>query len=111
MYANDAVLLPPECPGSAGPHWIRFLGRTPQGLYPEARSGVRHGGGRGDLVYNVGHYRFTAVPKDRAHPGMADEGKFVGILKKQPDGSWKHAVYMYNPTSPACAKQAVPRPF
>jgi hypothetical protein len=27
---------------------------------------------------------------------MADEGKFVEILKKQPNGSWKHAVYMYN---------------
>ena len=42
---------------------------------------------------------------------MADEGKFVGILKKQPDGSWKHAVYMYNATSPACASKRFPGPF
>ena len=43
--------------------------------------------GPGDLAYNQGHYRFTAVSKERGAPGVADEGKFIGILKKQPDGS------------------------
>ncbi|HEY9014948.1 MAG TPA: hypothetical protein VIM84_07790, partial [Gemmatimonadales bacterium] len=52
--------------------------------------------GRGDLAYTVGHYRLTAVPKEKANPGMADEGKFVEILKQQPDGTWKYVVDIYN---------------
>ena len=52
--------------------------------------------GRGDLAYNQGHYRFTAVPKAKGVPGVADEGKFLEILKKQPDGSWKYVLDMYS---------------
>jgi ketosteroid isomerase-like protein len=44
----------------------------------------------------MGHYRFTAVPKAKSDPGVADEGKFLEILKKQPDGSWKYLVDMYS---------------
>ena len=32
----------------------------------------------------------------KADPGVADEGKFLEILKKQPDGSWKYLVDMYS---------------
>jgi ketosteroid isomerase-like protein len=36
------------------------------------------------------------VPKATGAPGMADEGKFIEILKKQPDGGWKYVVDMYS---------------
>jgi ketosteroid isomerase-like protein len=52
--------------------------------------------GRGDLAYNLGHYRFTAVPKVKSAPGIADEGKFVVVLKKEADGSWKYAADIFN---------------
>jgi len=52
--------------------------------------------GRGDLAYNMGHYRFSAVPKAKANPGVADEGKFLEILKKQSGGSWKYVIDMYS---------------
>jgi len=97
VFANDAVLLPPNAPAQRGRTAIRtFWGGLLKTHTLKLEVGSDTLEGRGDLAYNVGHYRFTAVPKDKAHPGMADEGKFVGILKKQPDGSWKHAVYMYN---------------
>lgn len=97
VYAIDASLLPPNLPVRRGRDAIRaFWG----GLFDaytvkfEVSPDVIEG--RGDLAYNMGHYRFTAVPKAKSGPGIADEGKFVEILKKQPDGSWKYAVDIYN---------------
>ena len=97
VYANDAVLLPPNAPPQRGRNAIKtFWGGLLQAYTLKFEVGSDTVEGRGDLAYTVGHYRFTAVPKDKANPGMADEGKFVEILKKQPDGSWKYAVDMYN---------------
>jgi ketosteroid isomerase-like protein len=56
--------------------------------------------GRGDLAYNRGHFRLTGVPKVKG-PNISDEGKFVEILKRQPDGSWKYVVDMYSSNLPA----------
>ncbi len=97
LYASDAVLLPPSAPALRGRNAIRaFWGGLLKAYTLKFEVGSDTVEGRGDLAYNVGHYRFTAVPKERASPGMADEGKFVEILKKQPDGSWKYAVNMHN---------------
>jgi uncharacterized protein (TIGR02246 family) len=97
VYANDAVLLPPNAPAQRGRNAIRsFWGGLLKAYTVKFEVGSDTVEGRGDLAYNVGHYRLTAVPKEKANPGMADEGKFVEILKKQPDGSWKYAVDMYN---------------
>ena len=97
VYANDAVLLPPNLPPQRGRTAIRnFWGGLLRSYTLNFEIGSDTVEGRGDLAYNVGHYRFTAVPKEKTNPGMADEGKFVEILKKQADGSWKYAVDMYN---------------
>jgi uncharacterized protein (TIGR02246 family) len=97
VYASDAVLLPPNLPPQRGRTAIRnFWGGLLKAYTLKFEVGSDTVEGRGDLAYNVGHYRFTAVPRDKANPGMADEGKFVEILKKQQDGSWKYAVDMYN---------------
>jgi uncharacterized protein (TIGR02246 family) len=97
VYAGDAVLLPPNLPAQRGRNAIRnFWGGLLKAYTVKFEMGSDTVEGRGDLAYTVGHYRFTAVPKDSGNPGMADEGKFVEILKKQPDGSWKYAVDMYN---------------
>jgi uncharacterized protein (TIGR02246 family) len=42
----------------------------------------------GSLAFSRGHYVATFSPKDGAQPIPVD-GKFMTILKKQPDGSWK----------------------
>jgi uncharacterized protein (TIGR02246 family) len=97
VYASDAVLLPPNLPPQRGRTAIRsFWGGWLKAYTLKFEVGSDTVEGRGDLAYNVGHYRYTAVPKDKANPGMADEGKFVEILKKQQDGSWKYAVDMYS---------------
>ena len=97
VYTNSAMLLPPNFPPQRGREAIRkFWDGFLQAYTVKFDIGSDTIEGRGDLAYNVGHYRFTAVPKARSEPGMADEGKFVEILKKQPDGSWKYVVDMYS---------------
>jgi uncharacterized protein (TIGR02246 family) len=97
VYTSSAMLLPPNAPPQRGQGAIRkFWDGLFQAYTVKFEIGSDTIEGRGDLAYNVGHYRLTAVPKEKSQPGMADEGKFVEILKKQPDGSWKYEVDMYS---------------
>jgi uncharacterized protein (TIGR02246 family) len=97
VYAIDASLLPPNLPVQRGRTAIRaFWGGLLDAYTVTFEISPDIIEGRGDLAYDMGHYRFTAVPKSKSAPGIADEGKFVEILKKQPDGTWKYAVDIYN---------------
>ncbi len=97
QYAADAALLPPNLPTQRGQQAVKaFWGGFLDVYTVRFETGSDTIEGRGDLAYNVGHYRFTAVPKAKGAPGVADEGKFVEVLKKQPDGSWKYVVDMYS---------------
>jgi uncharacterized protein (TIGR02246 family) len=97
VYASDGALLAPNLPLQRGRNAIRSFWAGFFNAYTvkfDIMSDMIEG--RGDLAYNMGSYRFTAVPKDKNATGVADEGKFVEILKKQPDGSWKYVVDIYN---------------
>ena len=97
VYASDAALLAPNLPPQKGHDAIKaFWGGLLDAYTVRFEVASDTIEGRGDLAYNQGHYRFTAVPKAKGVPGVADEGKFVEILKKQPDGSWKYVVDMYS---------------
>jgi uncharacterized protein (TIGR02246 family) len=97
VYAIDASLLPPNFPVQRGRDAIRKFWSGFLEAYTvkfEITADIIEG--RGDLAYNLGHYRLTALPREKSAPGIADEGKFVEILKKQPDGTWKYVVDIYN---------------
>ena len=97
VYAAQAALLPPNLPPQKGHSAIRsFWGGFLDAYTVRFELGSDTIEGRGDLAYNLGHYRFTAVPKAKENPGVADEGKFLEVLKRQPDGTWKYVVDMYS---------------
>jgi uncharacterized protein (TIGR02246 family) len=97
VYASDATLLAPNLPPQRGRDAIRgFWGGFLDAYTARFEVVSDTIEGRGDLAYNMGHYRFSAVPKAKGVPGVADEGKFLAILKKQSDGSWKLIADMYS---------------
>jgi uncharacterized protein (TIGR02246 family) len=97
VYAEDGSVLAPNLPPQKGRDAVRsFWGGFLDAYTVRFELASDTIEGRGDLAYNQGRYRFTAVPKAKGVPGIADEGKFLEILKKQPDGSWKYVVDMYS---------------
>ena len=102
VYAADASLLPPNAPavkGAAGikEYWGGFL----QAYDAKFDLKTEQIDGRGDLAYVVGSYTLTAKPKAKGPPPFEDKGKFVEVVKRQEDGSWKYAVDIYNSDLPA----------
>jgi uncharacterized protein (TIGR02246 family) len=53
----------------------------------------------GRLAFSRGHYIATFSPKDDSQPIPVD-GKFMTILKKQPDGGWKIHRDIFNSNVP-----------
>jgi len=82
LYADDAVLLPPNEPAVHGRAAIRvWTAAVPR--VTRAVLNVDDLDGRGDLAYMRGTFSMTLEP-DGA-PAFSVTGKYVEILKKQPD--------------------------
>jgi uncharacterized protein (TIGR02246 family) len=101
LYASDATVLPPMEPilqgEAAKKYWVdftnAFTGPT------ELTTTVAEG--RGDLAYVVGTYRSTLTPKKAGAKALpTEEGKYVEVLKKQADGSWKIVYDIWSPNAP-----------
>ena len=94
VYADDAIMMPPNQPMVRGKKaiqeliqsWIDQIGGTINN--PLVEFGVE-----GDLAYQVAAYAFV----DTKAP---DRGKFVEILRRQQDGSWKVYLTIYNSDKP-----------
>lgn len=96
LYTEDAVFMPPGQPSLRGRTAIReFMAAFP----PLASfvSTIDTITGVGDLAYVRGRYRMTLA----AAPGAADSGKYLEIRRKQPDGSWKVTIDIFNSSVPA----------
>jgi uncharacterized protein (TIGR02246 family) len=102
LYASDATVLPPMEPIRQGEaskkYWVDFTNSF-SGPIELTTTAVE---GRGDLAYGVGTYRMTLTPKKAgAKPLPTEEGKYVEVLKKQADGSWKIIYDIWNANAPA----------
>jgi ketosteroid isomerase-like protein len=101
-YSSDATLLPPNEPVVKG-EAVKKYNADMLGAFsgPEELTTMVVEG-RGDVAYAVGTYRATLTPKKAgAKPLPTEEGKYLEVLKKQPDGSWKIVYDMWSSNAPA----------
>jgi len=92
LYAEDAVLLPPDHEPIQGREAIGEFWRqgTDQGLEVTTLRLDTDG----KIGYLIGRYRLPATDQD-----PADSGKYVMCLRRQRDGSWKLTADIWNSSS------------
>ena len=110
LYTADAVIMPPNDATRRGDaakqYWIDFANQ----FTTQAELATEVVEGRGDLAFTSGTWRMTSTPKTAgAKPMPAQEGKYLGVMKKQPDGSWKLAYDIWNVSAPAPAAEPATR--
>jgi ketosteroid isomerase-like protein len=94
MYAEDAMMLPPNQPMVRGKQAIKaFNQRMLDQVGGTISNRIVEFSVEGDLAYQVGTYAI----RDAKTP---DEGKFVNIFRRQQDGSWKIHLAIYNNDKP-----------
>jgi uncharacterized protein (TIGR02246 family) len=105
LYTSDATVLPPMEPIRQGEAAKKYWVDVTNSFSGPTELTTTAVGGRGDLAYAVGTYRSTLTPKKAgAKPLPTEEGKYLEVLKKQADGSWKIVYDMWSPNAPP-AKQ------
>jgi uncharacterized protein (TIGR02246 family) len=93
LWINDGIQMPPGVPRRVGKAEIR---REMQPLFDldDVSNMVIHTEEvriLGDWAYSHGTYEFEMAPKEGGET-KSYSGKFLGILEKQVDGSWKIAI-------------------
>lgn len=94
--APDIVWMPPGGLLVDGQEAVR--GMAGQGPRPFAfTTQSEHTDGRGDLAYNRGSFQWSGVVgKDT----VRSNGRYLVILKRQPDNTWKYAAEMWTENEP-----------
>jgi ketosteroid isomerase-like protein len=97
--AEDGVLLPPDQPMVRGKAQIAEL---LQGMF---RIGLRDltleavsAEASGELAYEVGRYRMMLDLEGTGR--VEEEGKYLTVLRRQPNGAWKAVASVYNVDAP-----------
>ena len=104
IYLPDAHLLPPDAAPVEGREAIQqFVAGLLSAYHVTIVVSADEIEGRGDLAYARGHYTMEGVPKAAGTPPLHEEGKFLEVLRRQPDGTWRYAVDMWGPNAPAPA--------
>ena len=91
VYAPDARVLPPGAPAAQGSAAIEqfWRGMLDQGVEGGALKTVSREE-LGDVAVEEGQYEI------RAGGAVVDTGKYVLIHRRQPDGSWKVGIDIFN---------------
>jgi uncharacterized protein (TIGR02246 family) len=101
LYASDAILLPPGEPmvkgEAAKKYWVDFT----NGFSGPVELNTMAVEGGGDVASAIGTYTMSLTPrKTGAKPLPPQEGKYLEVLKRQGDGSWKIIYDMWSPDAP-----------
>ena len=98
VYAEDAVVMPPNMPPLDGRAAVAdLLASLPP--ISDWTIDVRELDGRGDLAYLRGAYSFRMTLPGIEAP-IADNGSLMHIWRKQADGSWRVQREIYHSDNP-----------
>jgi ketosteroid isomerase-like protein len=99
IFLEDAVIYPPNQAAVIGRSAIRaWLEKSPS--ITQFTLNNEKVEGREDLAYVRGTYTMTLTPPNSSEP-VKDIGKYVTVLRRQPDGSWLCVVDMFSSDLPA----------
>jgi len=102
LYSEDALVLYPNQPpvvgrGAIVGYFTGFFGDFPRNEFELVSSEIVV---TDDWAYDQGTYRWTGFPR-AGGPPEADDGKYLVVLRRRADGSWKVARDMDNSNRPA----------
>jgi len=102
LYAEDALVLYPNQPPVVGrsaivAYFESFFGDFPRNEFDLKSSEITV---TGDWAFDRGSYRWRGFPRSGGPP-EADEGKYLVVLQRGPEGTWRVARDMDNSNRPA----------
>ena len=97
LWSDDGIQIAPGTPLRIGKEQIREAMRATFDLFDRRDMTIHTEEGRvlGDWAYSYGTFTFEVTPKDGAKTSDYC-GKFLDILMKGADGSWKIAIDCHN---------------
>jgi len=100
LYTNDAVLMPPNQAAVTGNQAIESWFQTTFDQFTtEFTVASEELEVVGDWAFDWGAYMTALTPKAGGEP-TEDRGKYIVILRKQVDGSWRIARDIWNSDNP-----------
>jgi uncharacterized protein (TIGR02246 family) len=116
LYTADGMTMPNHRPLVSGRDAILAYEQELMSTYTPALSLTpAETRVHGDWAFHRGSYRLTLTPKAAGATPVTDEGKFLVLLEKQTDGSWKLARGISNSdlpmpaAAPPAADSGMPR--
>ena len=97
LWIEDGRQMAPDAPQRIGKEQIRAAMQPSFDRFDMANMDINTEEVRvlGDWAYSHGTYTFEMTPKEGGET-MSLSGKYLGILQRQPDGSWKMAIDCHN---------------
>jgi uncharacterized protein (TIGR02246 family) len=101
LWVDDAIQYAPGTPPRVGKEQIRAAWQPAFDMFIVSNMVIDTGEIRilGDYAYSHATYTFDMTPKEGGETSSFS-GKYLDILKKQADGSWKMAIDCHNYNTP-----------
>lgn len=101
LWTDDGIQMAPDAPARIGKEQIQAAMRPRFDLFNTSSMVINTEEVRmqGDRAYSHGTYRFEMTPEDGGET-IRYSGKFLDIVVKQADGSWKIAIDCHNYNEP-----------
>ena len=99
LFTEDVVMMGPNSPIIQGRSALMEMLESSAMTVTEHVVEIVEVDGYGDIAYGRAKWKETFSVDGMAEP-IKEEGKILGIFRKQPDGSWLISVWMWNSDLP-----------